>query len=83
MKCSFLAGSPNLGVCLLGVVQKGAGDVKEGRDEFLVEIAESQEGSYSLDIGQWGPFSNGFEFDGVHLYSSSSHYHAEIFHFFG
>ena len=83
MKCSFLVGFPNPGVCLLGEVQEGAGDVREERNEFLVEIAKSQEGSYSLDIGQWGPFLNGFEFDGIHLYSSSSHHHAEIFHFFG
>ena len=58
------------------------GNVREGRDEFLVEIAEFQEGSYGLDVGQWRPFSNGFELDEVHLYFSFSYYHTEVFHFF-
>ena len=57
-------------------------NVKEGQNEFLVEVAKSEEGSYGLDIGQWGSFSDGFEFDGVHLYSSFFYYYSEILHFF-
>ena len=58
------------------------GNVREEGVEFPIEVAKSQEGLYGFDVGQWGPFSDSFEFDRVHLYSSFSHYHAKVFHFF-
>ena len=78
---SFLVRSPSPGVWLFGEIQEEAGDVGQGRDELPVEDAESKKGLDGLDVGWWRPFSNGLEFDRIHLYSSFFYYHAEVFHF--
>ena len=82
LKCCLLVRFPDPGVPLFGEIQEGASDVREGGDELLVEVTKSKEGSYSLDICWGRPFSDGLEFDWVHLHSSFSYYHPKVLHFF-
>ena len=55
-------------------VMEWLGDCREVRNEFSIEVTESNEGSDHFDRFRWFPLFHGLKFGGVHEYFSISYH---------
>ena len=63
--------------------KEGFGEVQESRNELLIEVAESDEGSDLFDVFKVSPVFDGVEFDWIHFYGTQGNEKAEVFDFGG